>query len=125
MEKKLKIGLIGLGTVGQGVVKVLSKFDDIEIISAAVKNPNKKRDVEVKHVTTNPLELANNPDIDVPDIDVLVEVAGGVGVIDAIKTAIKNKKHIVTANKELLAKHGSELFDLARENKNLVLLRVF
>ena len=116
MEKKLKIGLIGLGTVGQGVVKVLSKFDDIEIISAAVKNPNKKRDIEVKHVTTNSLELANNP-----DIDVLVEVAGGVGVIDAIKTAIKNKKHIVTANKELLAKHGSELFDLAREN-NVVIL---
>lgn len=114
-NKKLRIGIIGLGTVGQGVVKVLSQdiepFCDIEIVGAAVKNLFKKRDVEVKTLTDNIDEIVNNP-----DIDVIVEVAGGVGVLDALVKAIKNKKHIVTANKELLARHGAELFDLARDN---------
>ena len=115
-NKTLKLGLIGLGTVGQGVVKVLSKYDDIEIISCAVKNLNKKRDVKVKSLTDNPIEIANNP-----NIDVVVEVAGGVEIKDVLFSAIKNKKHIVTANKELLAKHGAELFDLARENNVAIL----
>ena len=116
MDKKLKLGIIGLGTVGQGVVKVLSSFDDIEIVGVAVKNLSKKRDVEIKCLTDNPFDLANNV-----DIDVIVEVAGGLGVYDVLKTAIKNKKHIVTANKELLARHGSELFDLARENRVIIM----
>ena len=47
MENKLRIGIIGLGTVGCGVVKVLSKMDDVEIICAAVKNTAKKREVEL------------------------------------------------------------------------------
>ena len=116
MENKIKIGIIGLGTVGSGVVKVLSKFKDIEITSAAVKNLDKKREVEVKHITTDPFEIAKNP-----EIDIVVEVAGSVYVKDVLIEAIKNKKHIVTANKELLAKHGAELFDLAREN-NVVIM---
>ncbi len=115
-KKKIKIGLIGLGTVGQGVVKVLSKFDDIEIVSCAVKNLNKKRDVEVKNLATDVMEIVKNP-----HIDIVVEVAGGIGVKDALICAIENKKHIVTANKELLARHGAELFDCARENKVAIL----
>ncbi|MBR2069166.1 MAG: homoserine dehydrogenase [Candidatus Gastranaerophilales bacterium] len=109
MSKKLKIGIIGLGTVGTGVVKVLSKYDDIEIVSCAVKNLSKKREVEVP-LTDDIYSIVNNP-----EIDVVVEVAGGVGVLEPLKCAIKNNKHIVTANKELLARHGAELFDLARE----------
>lgn len=116
MKNKLKIGIIGLGTVGQGVVKVLKKFDDIEIVSCAVKNLNKKRDVEVKHITSNSMELAKNP-----DIDVIVEVAGGIGVFETLKEAIRNKKHIVTANKELLARCGAELFDLAKQYNTTIL----
>lgn len=120
MSKKIKIGIIGLGTVGQGVVKVLSqddkRFNDIEIVSAAVKNLAKKRDVEVQNLTDNVFDIVNNP-----EIDIVVEVAGGVGVKDALITAIKNKKHIVTANKELLARNGAELFDLARENGTVIL----
>ena len=115
-NKKLKIGIIGLGTVGCGVVKVLAKYNDIEIVSASVKNLNKKRDVEVNSLTTNSMEIATNP-----NIDVVVEVAGGCGILDVLKTAIKNKKHIVTANKELLARHGAELFDLAREKGVIIL----
>ena len=116
MENKLKIGIIGLGTVGCGVAKVLAKRDDIEIVGAAVKNINKKRDVEIKNLTTDPLTLANNP-----EIQVLVEVAGGCSVLEALEVAIKNKKHIVTANKELLAKHGAQLFDLARQYGTTIL----
>ncbi len=116
MDKKLKLGIIGLGTVGQGVVKVLSKFDDIEIVSAAVKNISKKRNVKVQNITADAMEIAKNP-----EIDIVVEVAGGVGVYEVLVEAIKNKKHIVTANKELLARHGSKLFDLARENGVVIL----
>ena len=113
MNRKLKIGLIGLGTVGSGVVKVISqddeRFKDIEIVCAAVKNINKKRSVQVP-LTDDIYSVVQNP-----EIDVVVEAVGGVGVLDALKCAVKNNKHIVTANKELLAKHGAELFDLARE----------
>ena len=64
-NKKLKIGIIGLGTVGCGVVKVLEKFNDIEIALASVKNLNKKRDVEVKNLTSDSMQIATNPDIGV------------------------------------------------------------
>lgn len=116
MNNKLKLGIIGLGTVGQGVVKVLNRFDDIEIIGAAVKNISKRRDVEINWITDNIYELINHP-----EINVIVEVAGGCEVFEAVKKAILNHKHIVTANKELLARHGAELFDLSREN-NVVIL---
>ena len=113
----LKIGIIGLGVVGTGVVKALSKFDNIKIVKAAVRNKNKKRDVDVQYITDDPFEIANDP-----EIDVVVEVAGGVDpCLEVLKTAIKNKKHIVTANKELLAKFGDEIFSLANENNVTVL----
>ena len=74
MENKLKIGLIGLGTVGGGVVKTLREFDgQIEIKTAAVRNLNKKRDVEVNELTDDPFKIVNDP-----EIDVVVEVAGGI-----------------------------------------------
>lgn len=118
MEKSiLKIGIIGLGTVGTGVVKTLKKFNNIKILKAAVKNINKKRDVSLDYITDDPYEIANDP-----EINVVVEVAGGVDpCLDVLKTAIKNKKHIVTANKELLAKFGDEIFSLANENNVTVL----
>ncbi len=113
----LKIGIIGLGVVGTGVVKALSKFDNIKIVKAAVRNKNKKREVDVQYITDDPFEIANDP-----EIDVVVEVAGGVDpCLEVLKTAIKNKKHIVTANKELLAKFGDEIFSLANENNVTVL----
>ena len=117
---KVKIGLIGLGTVGSGVVKVLSEYSNIEIVQIAVKNINKKRNIEnldVSVLTDNPFDIVNNP-----DIDIVVEVIGGTNPAnDLLKTAIKNGKHIVTANKELLAKNGEELFKLANEH-NVVIL---
>lgn len=119
--KKFKVGLIGLGTVGGGVVKTLGRFSDIvEIEKIAVRNLNKKRDINGLNnslLTDNPSEIVDNP-----DIDIVVEVMGGVNpALDLIRQAINNGKHIVTANKELLAKHGEELFHLAKE-KNTVIL---
>ena len=118
--KALKVGIIGFGTVGTGVYNVLQDFKDIEIKKIAVKNINKKRNIEnfdETLLTDNPYEIVNNP-----EIGVVIEVAGGVNpTYDVLKTAIQNKKHIVTANKELLAKEGSELFRLAKENGVIIL----
>ncbi len=113
-NKKVKLGLIGLGTVGTGVVKVLADFPDIEIKKIAVKNINKKRNIEnldMSILTTDPFEIVNDP-----EIDVVVEVIGGISpAYELLTTAVKNRKHIVTANKELLAKKGEPLFKLAKE----------
>lgn len=118
--KKLRVGIIGFGTVGTGVYKVLQNFKNIEIKKISVKNINKKRNIEnfdETLLTDNSFDIVNNP-----DIDVVIEVAGGVNpAFDLLKTAINNGKHIVTANKELLAKKGSELFNLAKE-KNVIIL---
>ena len=119
-NNRVKIGLIGHGTVGTGVVKVLKDFDNIEITKIAVKNLNKKRDIDNLDdsiLTDNPFEIVNNP-----EVDIVVEVIGGVDpAYDLLKTAILNGKHIVTANKELLAKKGQELFNLANENNTVIL----
>ena len=119
---KVKIGLIGLGTVGSGVVKVLKDYPEVEIKKIAVKNINKKRNIEnldTSILTTDPFEIVNDK-----DIDIVVEVIGGTTpAFELLKTAINNGKHIVTANKELLAKNGQELFNLA--NKKLKLQNIF
>lgn len=120
MDKKIKIGLIGLGTVGSGVFKTLQNFDNIEIVKIAVRNKNKKRNIEgldESIITDNAYEVVNDP-----EIQIVAELVGGIEpAFDLIKTAIKNGKHIVTANKELLAKHGKELFNFAEENNKVVL----
>lgn len=116
---KIKIGIIGLGTVGSGVYKSLRDFSEIEIVKIAVKNINKPRSVDVPKelLTDNPFEIVNNP-----EINVIVELIGGVEPAwSYIETALKNGKHIVTANKELLAKKGEELFNLSEENNCVVL----
>lgn len=120
MENKIKIGLIGLGTVGSGVFKTLKNFDNVEVVKIAVRNKNKKRNIEgldESIITDNPYEVVNDP-----EIQIVAELVGGIEpAFDLIKTAIKNGKHIVTANKELLAKHGEELFNFAEANNKVVL----
>ncbi len=116
---KLRIGIIGFGTVGTGVYKTLQDFKDIEIVKIAVKNINKPRSVETPAgmITDNPYEIINDS-----TIDVVVELIGGIEPAwEYISTAIKNGKHIVTANKELLAKKGEELFNLAEEYNRVCL----
>lgn len=119
-NKKIKIGLIGLGTVGSGVFKTLQNFKNVEIVKIAVKNKNKKRNIEGLDetiITDDPYEIVNDP-----EIDIVAELIGGIEpAFDLIKCAITNGKHIVTANKELLAKHGEELFRHAEANNRVVL----
>lgn len=119
-DKKIKIGIIGLGTVGSGVYKTLKSFPNIEVTKIAVKNINKPRNIiglDNSIVTDKPYDVVNDP-----DIDIVVELIGGLNpAFDLIKTAIKNGKHIVTANKELLAKKGEELFNFAEEHNKVVL----
>lgn len=120
MEKKIKIGLIGLGTVGSGVFKTLQSFDNVEVKSIAVRNINKKRDIkglDESIVTDDAYKIVNDP-----EIDIVAELVGGLEpAFDLIATAIKNGKHIVTANKELLAKRGEELFKIAEEYNRVIL----
>lgn len=119
-NKKIKIGLIGLGTVGSGVFKTLRLFDNVEVVKIAVKNINKPRNIEGLDnsiVTDKPFDVVNDP-----EVDIVVELIGGVEpAFELIKTAIKNGKHIVTANKELLAKNGEELFNYAEEHNRVIL----
>ena len=121
MDKKIKIGLIGLGTVGSGVFKTLKNFDNVEVVKIAVKNINKPRNIEGLDnsiLTDNPYDVVNDP-----EIEIVAELVGGLEpAFDLIKTAIENGKHIVTANKELLAKRGKELFDIAEKNNKVVLI---
>ena len=117
---KVKIGLLGLGTVGSGVYKTLQMFNNVEIKKIAVKNLKKKRNIEnfdESLLTDNPYDVVNDK-----EIQIIVELIGGVEPTwDYIKTAIENGKHIVTANKELLAKKGEPLFNLSEEHNRVVL----
>ena len=110
------IGIAGFGTVGQGFFSQINKnFKNFKVIQIAVKNVKKKRKINLKNikVTSKVQELATNP-----NIQVLVECIGGSSgaAYKLVKTAIENKKHIITANKALLAIHGNELVKLAEKN---------
>lgn len=114
-HKKIKIGLLGAGVVGTGVIKTLTNHPYIEIKKIGVRDINKKRPaVETLHarsLTTNLDEIVSDP-----EIEIIVEVLGGINPAKELVTkAIQNKKHIVTANKDLIATYGPDLFDLARE----------
>src|SRR5499427_3265828 len=114
MTAKTILGIFGLGTVGSGVVTLLSGNSQFEIRAIAVRDRNKPRDIALSQfeITNDPFKLADDP-----KIEILVEVAGGVDpAYEVIKRAIANGKHIVTANKELIAKHGPEIFDLANRH---------
>lgn len=109
------IGLLGLGTVGTGVYKILDRLPEYTIPQIAVRNMSKAR----TFTGFNPSLLTNDPMavVNRNDVQIVVEVMGGVDIAkEAVFAALRNKKHVVTANKELIAKHGPELFALAREN---------
>jgi homoserine dehydrogenase len=115
------IGLIGLGTVGQGVVKLLQEQAaeytrrvgrPVELRKVLVRNASAKRTVKLaKSLITQDADAF----FATPGIDIVVEVAGGLKPVgDYVKRALEAGKHVVTANKSLLAHRGGELFDLAR-----------
>jgi homoserine dehydrogenase len=121
MTQLFKIAIAGLGTVGGGVVKALAARQDelshragrkLEIVSVSARDKNKARDFALTGWSDDPLSLARG------DADVVVELIGGEeGVArQLVETALANKKHVVTANKALLARHGLKLAELAEKN---------
>jgi homoserine dehydrogenase len=116
---RITIGIIGLGTVGAGVVKLLGQDSRFRIKWIAVRDRSKPRVVDLgsTRVTQDPTDLVEDP-----EVEIVVEVAGGIqDIYSHVKSAIEHGKHIVTANKELIAKHGREIFSLA-DKKNVTVL---
>ena len=116
---KITIGILGLGTVGTGVVKLLSSDPRFRIKWVAVRDKSKRREVDLSsiRVTEDPDEVVSDP-----EVEIVVEVAGGLEhIYNSIRRAIENGKHVVTANKEMIARHGSEIFLLANRNNVTVL----
>jgi len=121
--KRINIGLLGYGTVGSGVATILinNQYDistrtgsNISIKKALVRNLLKERPFSEQ------IAFTNNPDeiIEDPEIDIIVEVMGGIEPARSyIIKSLQRGKHIVTANKDLLALHGDELFQIAEQNK--------
>ncbi len=115
------MGILGLGTVGTGVVRILEKNAalierrvglPLEVGRIAVRDPGKPRGVSIPDglLTTDPLEVVQDP-----DIDVVVELIGGEDLArDLALAAIAGGKHLVSANKALLAEHGAEIRQAAR-----------
>ena len=126
MDKScINVGILGWGTVGTGVSKILinqkaliSKNSGVELsLEKVVKRslPATREGIELPSdcLTTDPSKVVDNP-----DIDIVVELIGGVSEAHSLITrAIENGKHVVTANKALLAEHGGELFQLAEKNQ--------
>ena len=119
----IKIGLIGLGNVGDAVYSILQKNaaliadrigQDVAIKSVAVRNVDKYRDkIDSSIKLTNDVMSV----IEDPEIGIIVEVMGGEHpALEYITAALKNKKSVVTANKEVIAKHKRTFFELAKEN---------
>ncbi|ANY70362.1 homoserine dehydrogenase [Paenibacillus sp. BIHB 4019] len=121
--KPIKVGLLGLGTVGTGVVRIVEGHQEdlqsqtgsaIEIAKVLVSNKSKARDISIdpSKLTEDPWEIIHNP-----DIDVIVEVMGGIEQTKQyIIEALSRGKHVVTANKDLMALHGTEILAVAQEH---------
>ncbi|MCK5124411.1 MAG: homoserine dehydrogenase, partial [Dehalococcoidia bacterium] len=120
MKKDIGIGLLGLGTVGSGLAEVLVTRADslaeqagIPLIlkKVLVRDVNKQRSVALSTslLTNRPEEILSHP-----EVDIVVELIGGEHpATEYIEQAIANGKHVVTANKEVMAKHGYKLLSLA------------
>ncbi len=123
----VRVGIIGLGTVGTGTVKTILQNRglikrrtglDIEIIKIADLDTKRDRGVKLPEgiLTENAYEVLDNP-----EIDIVVELIGGMRPAkDFILRAIRNKKHVVTANKALLAEDGEEIFKEAKRQGVMV-----
>ena len=118
--KPINVGLLGLGTVGGGTLTVLRRNAEeisrragreIRVVRAAVRNLEKARAMAGDlPLSTNPFDV-----VDDPEIDIVVELIGGLEPAkELVMQAISNGKHVVTANKHLVAKHGNEIFAAAQ-----------
>jgi len=123
--KPVKVGICGLGTVGGGTFNVLKRNAEeiarragrgIEVAQIAARDTNPKCDTSGTPITADVFDLVNNP-----EIDIIIELIGGYTIArDLVMKAIENGKHVVTANKALIAVHGNEIFAKAREKGVIV-----
>ncbi len=124
-KKKLNIAIIGLGNIGVYLYAYLNKFKNqlqqktninLKIAYISAKNKNKKRKIKInkKLWLKNYIEAAYKK-----DVDIIVELIGGSegAAKKLVYEALRNKKHVVTANKALIAKYGDELSKIAEKNK--------
>ena len=118
-NKKIKVALLGLGTVGGGVYKLIQRRSEsmihtvgaeLEVEKILVHSLHKKREgVDTELLTTDWKSIVNDP-----EIQIVIEVMGGIEPAKSmIEEALGAGKHVVTANKDLMAEHGGELLDLA------------
>ncbi|WP_425065787.1 homoserine dehydrogenase [Reyranella sp.] len=128
MKSPLRIGIAGLGTVGAGVVKLLAEHGrllalrggrPLKIVAVSARSKAKKRDIDLTGLRweKDPMALAT-----APDIDVVVELIGGSGGVARrlVHKALASGKHVVTANKALLAMHGAELAAAAEKKQSIL-----
>lgn len=118
----INIGILGLGTVGSGVIRILNENnelikkrigDNINVKKVLVRDINKDRGIKIDKslLTLDPDDVLEDP-----EIDIVVEVIGGIDpALSFVLRAIKNKKHVVTANKEMMAKKGWDILTLAQK----------
>ncbi|MEW5756925.1 MAG: homoserine dehydrogenase [Pseudomonadota bacterium] len=124
---QVKVGILGLGTVGGGTINVLARNreeisrragNEIVVVHASARDLKKPRicDTTGIKLTTNPAEVVNDP-----QVQVVVELIGGDGLAyELVMSAIEQGKHVVTANKALIAKHGNKIFAKAQEKGVMV-----
>jgi homoserine dehydrogenase len=128
MKSPLRIGIAGLGTVGAGVVKLLAAQGrllalrggrPLKLVAVSARSRTRKRDIDLSGVRweKDPLSLAS-----ASDIDVVVELIGGSGGVARrlVQRALAAGKHVVTANKALLALHGTELAAAAEKKERIL-----
>ncbi len=126
-QKSIKLGFLGFGTVGQStfialqsnLVEIKKRTGlDFEIVSIAVKDISKDRDIDhgAVKLTSDPFEVVEDP-----KVDIVVELIGGTEIArELVSAAISNGKHVVTANKALIAVFGDEILSAAQNAKTLV-----
>ena len=122
VNKTLNIGICGLGTVGAGTLALLTDNgdeirrrlgSDIKVARIATRTLDGKDLHRIEAVSTDVFDVVNDA-----EIDILIETIGGYDpALEVIKQALSNGKHVVTANKALIAEHGNELFEIAQHNK--------
>jgi len=118
--KEIRVGICGLGTVGSGTFNLIGKNANeilrktggsVKVVQVGCRRPHPDCNLSTTDTTNDLFAVVNNP-----DVDVVVELIGGTDTaLELVKQALSNKKHVVTANKALIAIHGAELFQLAKE----------
>jgi homoserine dehydrogenase len=118
--RTVKLALFGLGTVGSGFVKILDKHKedfrrhdgvDLELVACTARSPQSAERLGIGHLYRTADEIFSDP-----DIDIVIELIGGTGYArEVIMRALESGKHVVTANKAVMASHGGEIMALADE----------